>query len=46
MRLTGYQAGPRWQGVRLNSAPISSYPHLDVKTAIDIASNEGIITCH
>ena len=45
MRLTGYQAGPRWQGVRLNIALISTYLHPEVKTAIDIGSNEGIITC-
>lgn len=45
MRFTGYQAGPRWQGVRLNIALISTYLHQDVKTAIDIGSNEGVITC-
>jgi len=45
MRLTGYQAGTRWQGVRLNIALISTYLHPSVKSAIDIGSNEGIITC-
>lgn len=45
MRITGYQAGPRWQGVRLNIALISTYLEPSVKSAIDIGSNEGIITC-
>lgn len=45
MRLTGYQAGPRWQGVRQNITMISTYLGADVKTAIDIGSNEGVITC-
>ena len=45
MRIHGYQAGPRWQGVRLNIALITSYLDPSVKTAIDVGSNEGIITC-
>jgi hypothetical protein len=45
MRLHGYQAGPRWQGVRLNIALIASYLDPLVKTAVDVGSNEGIITC-
>lgn len=45
MRFTGYQAGRRWQGVRVNIAMILAYLENGATRAIDIGSNEGVLTC-
>lgn len=45
MKLSGYQAGPRWQGTRINAALIVSYLDERAETVLDVGSNEGLITC-
>ena len=45
MKLSGYQAGPRWQGTRINAALIVSYLDASAETVLDVGSNEGVITC-
>ena len=37
--------GARWQGTRMNVALITSYLSPQAKTALDVGSNEGVITC-
>jgi len=45
MNSRSYQFGPRWQGVRANMLLFASYISPVAKTAVDIGSNEGVITC-
>ncbi|MEX2376357.1 MAG: hypothetical protein WD942_12365 [Dehalococcoidia bacterium] len=40
-----YQSGPRWHGVRLNISLLCLYLDPGTRTAIDIGSNEGFLTC-
>lgn len=45
MMISGYQTGSRWQGARMNAALVSAYVDPQARTALDIGSNEGVITC-
>ena len=45
MGLRGYQAGIRWEGVRMNISLISSYLAENAETALDIGCNQGLVTC-
>lgn len=45
MFLSGYQMGARWQGTRMNVALVTTYLEPGANSALDVGSNEGVITC-